>query len=114
MPDSSEVVSGAANAADAAAGAPGLLGMLPPLLVMLAFFYFFIIRPNQQQAKRHKEMIATLQRGDRVVTTGGIYAEVVKADENEEFIKVEISKDVVVKIDKSSVARKIEIDAVKS
>lgn len=37
------------------------------------FFYFLLIRPQQQKAKQHKYMLANLKRGDKVITTGGIY-----------------------------------------
>ncbi|MDR2639542.1 MAG: preprotein translocase subunit YajC [Helicobacteraceae bacterium] len=100
--------------ASATAASSGLLGMLLPLLGMFFIFYILIILPQQRQAKKHKEMVSSLQRGDRIVTVGGIHAEVVRADDNEEFIKVEISKDTVVKLDRASVAKKIEADVVKS
>jgi preprotein translocase subunit YajC len=96
------------------AAAPGLIGMLLPLLGMFAIFYILLIYPQQRQAKKHKEMANSLQRGDRIVTVGGVHAEVVRADDNDEFIKVEISKEVVVKLDRASVARKIEADVAKS
>ncbi|MDR2152140.1 MAG: preprotein translocase subunit YajC [Helicobacteraceae bacterium] len=100
--------------ASTAAAAPNMLSMLLPLLGMFVIFYILLIYPQQRQAKKHKEMTRSLQRGDRIVTVGGIHAEVVRADENEEFIKVEISKDAIVKLDRASVAKKIEADVVKS
>jgi preprotein translocase subunit YajC len=57
-------------------------------------------------------MVSKLERGDKIVTAGGIYAEVVKAEED--FLKVKISDDVTVKLSKDSIARKIEVDVVKS
>jgi preprotein translocase subunit YajC len=88
--------------------------MLLPLLAMFAIFYVLLIYPQQRQAKKHKEMVNSLQRGDRIVTVGGIHAEVVRADENEEFIQVEISKNTTVRLDRASVSKKIEADVVKS
>ena len=56
-------------------------GSLTPLLfqfgLIFLIFYFLIIRPQQKQRKRHEEALRNLKRGDRVVTTGGIVAEVV-------------------------------------
>ena len=52
-------------------------------------------------------MIDSLQKGDKIVTTGGIIAEVVKPEE--EFFKIKLNDDVVVKLSKEHVAKKIEI-----
>ncbi|BCD62748.1 MULTISPECIES: preprotein translocase subunit YajC [Nitratiruptor] len=83
-----------------------ILGSLLPLIIIFAVFYFLIIRPQQQQAKKHKEMVNNLKKGDKIVTTGGIIAEVVKNDEN--FIKARISDNTEVKLDKNYIAKKLE------
>ena len=83
-----------------------ILGSLLPLVIIFAIFYFLIIRPQQQQAKKHKEMVDNLKKGDKIVTSGGIIAEVVKNEEN--FIKAKISDNTEVKIDKSFIAKKLE------
>ena len=61
-------------------------GSLAPLLfqfgLIFLIFYFLIIRPQQKQRKRHEEALRDLKRGDRVVTTGGIVAEVVHIKES--------------------------------
>ncbi|BCD68567.1 preprotein translocase subunit YajC [Nitratiruptor sp. YY09-18] len=84
----------------------GILGSLLPLIIIFAIFYFLIIRPQQQQAKKHKEMVENLKKGDKIVTTGGIIAEVVKNEEN--FIKAKIADNTEVKIEKSYIAKKLE------
>jgi len=86
-----------------------ILASLFPLLVLFAIFYFLVIRPQQKQAKQHKEMVASLKKGDKIVTTGGLIAEVVKSEED--FIKVKLNDDTVVKIVPDYVARKIEDEA---
>lgn len=58
------------------------------------------------QAKKHKEMLNNLQKGDKIVTSGGIIAEVVNAEGD--FIKVKLNDDVIVRIDRTFVARKHE------
>ena len=66
---------------------------------------------QQKQAKKHKAMIESLDRGDKIVTVGGLIAEVVKPEE--EYFKVKLNDDTVVKLSKEYVAKKIE-DEVKS
>jgi len=91
------------------AGQSNILASLFPLLVLFAIFYFLVIRPQQKQAKQHKEMVASLKKGDKIVTTGGLIAEVVKPEED--FIKVKLNDDTIVKIVPDYVARKIEDEA---
>ena len=68
-----------------------------------------MIRPQQKQAKAHKDMIADLKKGDKVITNGGIICEVVKPEED--FIKVKLNDDVTVKVSKDYIAKKIEKNA---
>ena len=82
------------------------LASMLPLLVLFGIFYFLIIRPQQKQAKKHKEMIESLKKGDKIITTGGLYAEVVKPEED--FIKVKLNDDTVIKLSKEYVSKKLE------
>jgi len=88
------------------AGQPSLIASLLPLLILFGIFYLLVILPQQRQAKKHKEMVEALKKGDKIVTTGGIIAEVVKNEES--FIKAKIADNVEVKIDKAAIARKVE------
>jgi preprotein translocase subunit YajC len=81
-----------------------ILAQFLPLIVLFGIFYFLIIRPQQKQAKAHKEMIDNLTKGDKIVTNGGLICEVVKAEE--EFIKVKLNDDTIVKVAKDFIARK--------
>ncbi|GAB6074115.1 preprotein translocase subunit YajC [Nautilia lithotrophica] len=87
------------------AGQPSLLASLLPLIILFAIFYFLVILPQQRQAKKHKQMVEELKKGDKIITTGGIIAEVVKNEPD--FLKVKINDNVEVKLDKSAVARKL-------
>jgi len=49
-----------------------------PLILIFVIFYFFLIRPQQKKAKEHKLMVASLKRGDEVVTSGGVVGKVEK------------------------------------
>ena len=92
-------------AAEPAANQPGLLASLLPLIILFVIFYFLVILPQQRQAKKHKQMVESLKKGDKIVTTGGIIAEVVKNESD--FIKAKIADNVEVKIDKAAIARKL-------
>ena len=77
-----------------------------PLILLFVIFYFLIIRPQQKQQKAHKEMLGSLSKGDKLVTNGGLYGEVIKTEED--FIKIKLSDTVTVKLDRAFVARKID------
>ena len=77
-----------------------------PLILLFAIFYFLIIRPQQKQQKAHKAMLEALAKGDKIVTNGGLIAEIVKVEED--FIKIKLSDGVVVKLDRAYVARKLD------
>ena len=86
--------------------AGNVLTQLLPLIVLVAIFYFLISRPQQTQARKHKEMIANLDKGDKIVTSGGFIVEVVKKEE--EFFMVRLNDDTIVKLAKDYVAKKVE------
>ncbi len=83
-----------------------LLSSLLPLVALFGIFYFLIIRPQQKQAKAHKEMIAGLQKGDKIVTNGGLMVEVSKVEET--YFAVKNSDGSELRLAKEFVARKIE------
>jgi preprotein translocase subunit YajC len=85
-------------------GPPAFMGVLP-IVLMFVIFYFLLIRPQQKQAKTHKEMLQTLGKGDRVVTNGGIHGQIVEA--KEDVLTVAITDSVRVKVDRSGIARRI-------
>ncbi len=78
-------------------GASGGLEAMLPLILIFVVFYFLLIRPQQKKMKLHRETIAAIRRGDKVVTGGGILGSVTKVD-NEYEVTVEIAKDVKVKV----------------
>jgi len=86
-----------------------IFSSLLPLIVLFAIFYFLVIRPQQKQAKTHKEMLGALKKGDKIITNGGLICEVIKPEED--FIKVKLNDDVVVKLAREYVAKKIEKSA---
>ena len=82
------------------------LGQFLPLIFLFAIFYFLIIRPQQKQQKEHAAMLEALSKGDNIVTSGGLLAEVVKVEED--FIKIKLNDTSIVKLDKAFVNKKVE------
>ena len=75
---------------------------------LILIFYFLILRPQSQQAKKHKAMVAELQRGDEVITRGGIIGKIKKVNDDELIITSGTSE---VKIARAMVAAKHDITA---
>jgi preprotein translocase subunit YajC len=81
-----------------------LISLVVILVVFFAVFYFLLIRPQRRRQKEHMSLIASLKRGDRVITAGGIIGTVEDIDENEVILAVEEGK---LRIAKSSIVEKI-------
>jgi preprotein translocase subunit YajC len=71
--------------------------------------YFVIIRPQNQQAKKHKEMIEALTRGDKIITTGGLIVEIKKVEDT--YFVIKMNNETEVRLVKDAVARKYEDEA---
>jgi len=82
------------------------LTSLFPFIALFAIFYFLIIRPQQKAQKEHQAMLESLKKGDKIITTGGLIAEVVKPEDD--YLKVKINDDTIVKLDRAYVAKKID------
>lgn len=83
-----------------------LLSSLLPLVALFAIFYFLIIRPQQKQAKQHKEMVAEVKKGDKIVTNGGLMVEIIKVEE--EFLIVKNHDNTEMKLSREFIARLID------
>ena len=77
-----------AQAPAAGGGDAGLMGLLP-IVLMFVVLYFLMIRPQMKRAKEVKAMIEALQKGDEVITAGGILGRISKI--NEAYITLEIA-----------------------
>ena len=68
-------------------------GSIVPLIIILVLifgiFYFLMIRPMRQREKKHDEMVEELQKGDTVITAGGIYGQVESVSEDSVVLRVE-------------------------
>jgi len=83
-------------------GAGGLLGSLVPLVLIFVIFYFLLIRPQQKKAKEHKNMLDNLKKGDKIITSGGVYGVIEAVGTN--TITVKIGENVKVKVGKAYIA----------
>ena len=88
--------------AQAAAQQPSMLASFIPLILIFLIFYFLLIRPQQKKQKEHKILLDSIQRGDEILSSGGILGKVLKVDNDK--LTVEISKGVHVTIIRSTVA----------
>jgi preprotein translocase subunit YajC len=84
------------------AGGGGGLGAFLPLIIIFAIFYFLLIRPQQRKAKQHKQVLADLRKGDKVVSSGGLHGLITGM--SDDVLTVEISPKVRVKISRGSIA----------
>jgi len=78
------------------------------LAVMFGALYFFMIVPQQRRAKAHREMLASLEEGDEVMTSGGIHGVVAEVDGD--IIWLEVAPEVELKVLKSAIADKAGTD----
>ncbi|MGE5807869.1 MAG: preprotein translocase subunit YajC [Nitrospirota bacterium] len=92
---------GAPGGAGAQGGGGGFSSLIM-MAVIFAIFYFILIRPQQKKMKEHKKLVEELKKGDRIVTSGGIYGTV--ENSTPETLTVKIAEGVKVKITRSSVA----------
>ena len=84
-----------AQDAAAAGGTPGFLMSIMPLILIMFVFYIMVIRPQNKRMQEHRAMLNNLQKGDKVVTGGGIVAKVVKLNGDDEVV-LEIAEGVLV------------------
>ena len=81
---------------------PSMLASFVPLILIFLIFYFLLIRPQQKRQKEHKLLLDAIQRGDEILTSGGIVGKVTKVDG--EKLNVDISSNVNVVVIRSTVA----------
>jgi len=85
-----------------ASPAPSPLGGIVPMLLIFVLFYFLLIRPQSQRYKKHQQLLSEIQRGDQIVTNGGLIGKVTKSDEEE--LTVEIASGVKIRVKRAMIA----------
>lgn len=92
------------TAGGAAAQGPGGIFSSPivPIVMMIGIMWFFLIRPQQKKQKEHREMMASLKKGDRIITSGGLHGRITGM--TEATLTLEIADKVRVKVSRGHVA----------
>jgi len=83
-------------------GQGSALGAIMPLILMFAIFYFLLIRPQQKKAKDHKNLVASLKKGDRVISSGGLHG--VVTGTTDDSVTMEIAPKIRVKVNRNYIA----------
>ena len=89
-----------AYAQAASSGDPGFIGLLP-IVLMFVLLYFLMIRPQMKRAKEQKAMIEALQKGDEVITAGGVLGRITKL--GDAYVSLEIAPNTEISVQKASV-----------
>lgn len=99
------------NAYAASGPATDAMGFLPLIIIFVAF-YFMLIRPQMKAAKEQRAMIAALQKGDEIITSGGIVGKVTKVADD--FVTVEIATNTEITVQKQAVQSALPKGTIKS
>ncbi|UCC66095.1 MAG: preprotein translocase subunit YajC [Deltaproteobacteria bacterium] len=83
-------------------GGGGGFAAFIPLILLFAIFYFILIRPQQKRAKEHRQVLANLRKGDKVITTGGLYGTILSMTDT--VLTLEIADKVKVKVGRNYIA----------
>lgn len=83
-------------------------GFMFPMILIFAIMYFLILRPQAKRQKEHQKMLNSLEKGDRVMTAGGIFGSIVGIKEKENVLIVKVADNVKVEVSRSHVSRKVD------
>lgn len=86
-----------------------LIGLALPLL-MIVGFYFLLIRPQRNRQRSQRALLSSLELGDEVMTTGGIFGTIVEIDEDEGVLTVEIAPGTRVRMLRNGIAQRFVED----
>ena len=100
-----------AYAQDAAPAGGGLMGFLPLILIFVVF-YFMLIRPQMKRAKEHRRLVSALEKGDEVVTNGGLLGKITNVSDS--FVTLELADNVEIKLQRHAVASVMPKGTIKS
>ena len=88
-----------------AGGAQDPISFLFPMAAIMVIFYLLLIRPQQKKQKEHDELLKTVQKGDRIVTSGGLHGVVVGTSDDVLTVDLGVHEKIRVKLDRTRVDR---------
>ncbi len=106
------LISPAYAQAAASGGSESLLATMLPMVAIFAIFYFLMIRPQQKKQKEHRAMIEAIEKGNEIVTAGGIAGRVSKVDDL--YVTVEIAPGVEIHVQRQAVSQLLPKGTLKS
>jgi len=84
-----------------APGAGGMITTLMPLVLIFVIFYFLLIMPQRRKQKEHQQMVRNLKKGDKIVTTGGVYGTIIGLKKN--YVEIEVANQVRLRVQRSCI-----------
>ena len=100
-----------AYAQAAGGGDPGFMGLLP-IILMFVLLYFLMIRPQMKRAKDHKQMVEALQKGDEVITSGGVVGRISRLSDG--YVILEIAPSTEISVQRTAVQTLLPKGTIKS
>jgi preprotein translocase subunit YajC len=104
--DSIELVASAESDDDEGGAASTIVGLLPLLLIVVAV-YFLLLRPRQRQMRQQKELQSSLEVGDEVMLTSGVYGFITGFEQGSDVVWVEIDDDVQIRVSRAAISGKV-------
>jgi preprotein translocase subunit YajC len=81
------------------------MGAFLPILILLPLFWFLLVRPQQQRVQRQRQLLASLEVGDQVVTAGGLVGTIDSIDD--EHVQLQVAQGVVLTLVRPAIARRV-------
>jgi preprotein translocase subunit YajC len=89
-------------------GAAGMLFTLVPFVLIFVIFWLLLIRPQMKKQKEHQKLLGALKKGDRVVTSSGMFGTIASFNEEKNIVVLRVSEDIKLEFLRSSIAGKVE------
>jgi preprotein translocase subunit YajC len=90
----------------------GLLQTAPMIIFFIAIFYFIVIRPQQKEQREHDKLLASLQKGDKVITKSGLHGEIHEVQDG--VVVLKIAEKTRVTVEKSAIMGKAGTDTIEN
>lgn len=104
----SQVILMAAQPSSGQGGAGAMLVSLVPIILIFVIFWLLLIRPQMKKQKEHVKLLAALKKGDRVVTSSGMFGTIASFNEEKNIVVLKVGEEMKLEFLKSSIAGKVE------